>query len=67
MVVEIDGDSHYNKKAIRYDKYRSEYIKSLGIDMVRFTNDEVIKNIDGVLGKILELTTPDPSLKKEGN
>ncbi|MFQ5717649.1 MAG: endonuclease domain-containing protein [Nitrospinales bacterium] len=52
--IEIDGDSHFNKNAETYDRERSRVIQSYGIKILRFNNNEVHKNIDGVLETILE-------------
>ena len=52
LAIEIDGDSHFDKKAIEYDQSRQINIEKLGIKFLRFTNNEVIENIEGVLGEI---------------
>lgn len=52
LVIEIDGESHFAKEAIEYDKIRTQFIESLGIKVVRFTNKEVMENIEGVLEKL---------------
>ncbi len=49
LVIEIDGDSHYTDASIMYDKKRQRYIESLGIKIIRFTNDEVRDNLSEVL------------------
>jgi len=46
LAIEIDGDSH--SEQIDYDIYRSEKLNKLGIKIIRYTNFEIIKNIDGV-------------------
>jgi very-short-patch-repair endonuclease len=48
LIIEVDGDSHFNDEAARYDKERSAYFESLGISTIRFTNDEILENPDGV-------------------
>jgi very-short-patch-repair endonuclease len=48
LAIEIDGDSHYMPGAQEQDKVRQEQIEALGIRFLRFTNDEVCTNIDGV-------------------
>ncbi len=53
LVIEIDGDTHFTDEAIEYDRVRQEYIESPGIRVIRFTNDAVIKNTEGVC-KVLE-------------
>jgi len=66
LAIEIDGDSHYHRKAIIQDKEREKYIKSFGIKFLRFTNDQVMRNLDGILNRITEnLTSPLPLLEKE--
>ena len=54
LVIEIDGDSHVvDDNAIMHDKQRDDYFYSLNIRVLRFTNREVMTNIDGVLAVIL--------------
>jgi very-short-patch-repair endonuclease len=48
LAIEIDGDSHYSETASEYDKKRTERLKSLGVTVVRYTNKEIMENLDGV-------------------
>jgi very-short-patch-repair endonuclease len=57
LAIEIDGDSHYGYLSEKYDNERQKHIESFGIHFMRFTNDDVCKNIDGVLQMIFEWTT----------
>jgi len=50
--VEIDGDSHFTNNQKQYDALRQEYINALGIKILRYTNDEIMKNLNGVLEDI---------------
>jgi very-short-patch-repair endonuclease len=52
LAIEIDGDSHFNADAIEYDEQRTAYLKSFGIEVLRFTNLEVFENLAGVLARI---------------
>jgi very-short-patch-repair endonuclease len=52
LAIEVDGDSHYFDSNIESDKKRQEYIESQGIHVLRFTNDDVYKNLDEVLSTI---------------
>ena len=52
LVIEIDGDSHFNDESQKYDQIRSDYIQALGIKVVRFTNHEIRRNLDGVIETI---------------
>jgi very-short-patch-repair endonuclease len=52
LIVEVDGDIH--KFQQDYDAEREEYLKSLGFRIIRFTNEEITKDLEGVLQKIVE-------------
>ena len=45
--IEIDGSSHDNK--YEYDKERDEYMKSLGIHVLRITDKDVYQDMENVL------------------
>lgn len=68
LVVELDGSQHLENK--EYDKEREKYFLNLGIRTIRFWNNEVNTNIDGVVKYIhTELQKephPSPLLKGEG-
>lgn len=53
IVIEIDGGQHYTKEGLEKDNIRDKYLASLGIKTIRFTNIEVLNNIEGVILKIL--------------
>ncbi len=53
LIVEIDGDSHYDDDAIVYDKRRSEFFEANGFCVIRFTNLDIIQNKAGVLMKLM--------------
>lgn len=48
LVVEIDGDTHYIGNAASYDQVRDNYLKSLGLKVLHFTNLDVQQNLVGV-------------------
>ncbi len=54
LVVEVDGGQHFSADGAEYDRIRDEYLESLGLKVMRFTNSEVLKNIEGVVEKIKE-------------
>jgi very-short-patch-repair endonuclease len=47
LVVELDGDSHSDQ--VEYDNDRTDFLNGHGIHVIRFTNFDVIENIEGVL------------------
>jgi len=54
LVIEIDGSHHFVGKTIEYDRIRDDYLSSLGLRVLRFTNTEVLTHTDGVVEKIEE-------------
>ncbi|MBP6925941.1 MAG: endonuclease domain-containing protein [Candidatus Pacebacteria bacterium] len=52
LIIEIDGSQHQDNAD--YDKTRDQYLEQLGFTVVRFWNDQVNRNIDGVVMKIQE-------------
>ena len=64
LVVEIDGGIHEEQKD--YDKLRDQIINRHGIRVLRFSNEEVMNNMDMVIKQILSNPTP-PSPRGEGS
>ena len=58
LVIEIDGDSHTTDDAIEYDKERTAYLQGLGLRVIRFTNMDVMENIEGVFDSIKKALDP---------
>jgi very-short-patch-repair endonuclease len=54
LVVEIDGDSHGSDESAAYDWERSSYLEGLGLRVVRFSNRDVMTNIEGVFERLRE-------------
>ena len=52
LVIEVDGDSHFEEIAIIRDQKRDDYIKKLGITILRFTNNDIYHALESVLEKI---------------
>jgi very-short-patch-repair endonuclease len=52
LVIEIDGSHHFVGETIEYDRIRDDYLSSLGLRVLRFTNTEVLTNIEGVVESI---------------
>ncbi|MFH0874080.1 MAG: endonuclease domain-containing protein [Candidatus Komeilibacteria bacterium] len=52
LVIEIDGATHSTKGELENDQKRQDYIESLGLTVIRFTNEEVYYRPDRVLRKI---------------
>ena len=56
LVIEIDGDSHYQEGAIAYDARRGSVLDQLGLRVLRFTNREVMEEFDAVCERVLQET-----------
>lgn len=52
LLIEIDGDSHFNSEQEEYDNERTAYLEELGYKVIRFTNDYVKNNIEAVINEI---------------
>ncbi len=64
LVIEVDGGQHYKEESIEKDKIRDKCLKGLGLKVLRFTNLEVLKNINGVVEKIYDEILSSKSLIK---
>jgi len=52
LIIEIDGGYHFTKEQISKDEERTEILDFNGVNVIRFSNDEVLSNIDNVLNEI---------------
>jgi crossover junction endodeoxyribonuclease RuvC len=65
LVIELDGGQHAD--ALAADRKRTAFLERQGFSVIRFWNNEVAANIDGVLQAILnaiakqKTTPPQPS------
>ncbi len=67
LVIELDGGQHAER--IEDDDMRTEYLNQAGYRVVRFWNNEVLANMEGVLEVIqmnLSQPHPNPPLLKKG-
>lgn len=55
IVIEIDGGQHNGQEEIKYDKTRSEYLNNEGYQVIRFWNNDIDNNIEGVYEKLKEV------------
>jgi len=52
LVIEIDGGQHHTDDGRKYDDTRQKYMSSVGIKTIRFSNRDILENIDVVLAEI---------------
>jgi very-short-patch-repair endonuclease len=65
LVIELDGDSHADDDQVLKDRERDQYLQSLGLRVIRYRNDEILENLDGVVedlhGRMVSgSTSPSP-------
>ncbi|MCI4589984.1 DUF559 domain-containing protein [Sphingobium sp. BYY-5] len=67
LVIEVDGGQH-NEEA---DAERTRYIEAQKFRVIRFWNNDVLGNIEGVIEEIerviANMPSPDPSRRREGS
>lgn len=52
LAIELDGDSHFGEGSERRDTARQVFIESFGIKFLRFSNEDVFRNLEAVLEAI---------------
>jgi len=52
LVIELDGGQHYLQTGKEKDKIKDNYLRGLGLKVLRFSDVDILKDIDSVLGKI---------------
>jgi len=68
LVVEVDGSQHQDNIHAQNDAYRDESLKGQGLRVLRFTNLQVLQDLDSVVGVVAEaLKSPLPPLRKGGD
>ncbi len=63
LVIEIDGESHFTEQGKIYDEERTNILDGYGLQVVRFTNVEVLQNFEGVCYQLEGLIFPSPLTK----
>ena len=52
LVVEVDGGYHSEYEQIKKDELRTERLNGMGFNVIRFSNEEILGDILGVINKI---------------
>jgi very-short-patch-repair endonuclease len=52
LIIEVDGSQHLDQQ--EYDAERTAYLERHGYRVLRFWNGDVLKDINSVMGVILE-------------
>jgi len=65
LVIEVDGKQHFSPEVEEYDRYRDEYLHSLGLEVLRIPVSEIYKNFDDVL-KFISFRIKQKILQEDG-
>jgi len=64
LVIELDGGQHYDDAGLAKDRLRTDYLRRQGLEVLRFSNLDVLQNLDDVLTELLrrvEARSPQPT------
>ena len=64
LAIELDGSQHYTPEEAEYDAARTAYLNSLGIEVLRFSNADVMNQFDSVCEAIYERIESQPQRKR---
>ena len=62
-MIELDGSEHIEQE--EYDAERSAFLESKGYKVIRFWNDQVMDDIDGVIRAIILAMEPESHSQQE--
>jgi very-short-patch-repair endonuclease len=60
LVVEVDGSQHLEIAQASYDAERSEYLRQLGLKVLRFDDRQVLMQTDAVVEEIFRTVGEKP-------
>src|ERR1700681_4733576 len=73
LIIELDGESHDFEERQKADQKRDAFFLSEGFQVLRFTNDQVMSNLEGVVEAIRQAAasrasglSPSPTLPHKG-
>lgn len=52
LIIEVDGAYHSEREQVQNDEIRTHDLESMGFRVIRFTNEEVLYDIESVLEEI---------------
>ena len=73
LVIEVDGITHLDDETGEKDKQKSRALESTGFTIIRFTDEDVLKNMSGVIQRIekvvdaIGLSSPPPAPPPAGD
>lgn len=53
LIIEVDGEYHNLPEQIEKDKERTQILESNGLRLIRFSNNEIQKNVEKTISEIV--------------
>jgi very-short-patch-repair endonuclease len=63
LAIELDGGGHAIEEQTAYDAMRTKELEGAGIRVLRFWNNDVLKDLESVLESIYTELSPSPGLR----
>ena len=63
LIVELDGSQHYTPEEMEYDRIRTEYLESLGLQVLRFSNLDITRNFENIC-EMIDMTAKERTSQK---
>ncbi|MFN5264885.1 MAG: endonuclease domain-containing protein [Pseudanabaena sp.] len=63
LVIEVDGEGHYTDEGKGYDQERTQRLEGYGIKVIRFTNRQVLDDLESICEEIERMIPPRPPYK----
>lgn len=67
LVVEVDGGYHFVGNHPLNDEERTQYLNQYGFEVIRFTNEEVLCDIENVIDRIKQAMDKQPTISNAQN
>lgn len=60
LVIEVDGEGHFTEEGQASDRDRTQILEGYGLTVIRFTNEQVLNEFEGVCEQIEAAIPPSP-------
>jgi very-short-patch-repair endonuclease len=64
VVIEVDGATHGSDAELAHDARRDAYMHRFGWRVIRLRNNDIYKNLDGIMEMIFETVPPPPAIRR---
>jgi very-short-patch-repair endonuclease len=64
LVIEVDGECHASAEAQARDAERTKILEGYGLRVIRFTNQQVLRELEGVCAVLMGLVEDPPDCSR---